>query len=138
MSLEQALAANTAAVTEHNELLKKVLAAGGKSTATGTTATAGKPTTTTAKATGAKKVTEEELKKTATTFLGTKDEEERANRKIWVGKICELYGVPKLSEAPPDKWADIVRMLKQLTAGDTPPELVSEETEAGEEEDSQI
>ena len=59
------------------------------------------------------------------------DATEREARKAWVGKMNEHFGVAKISEAPQDKWADIVRMFKQLSAGETPPELASDISERG-------
>lgn len=131
-SLEEALAANTKALEANTAALNGIKgAAAAKTAETGTKSTGAKGGTKAAST----KVTEEELRKTATAFLGVQDATEREARKAWVGKMNEHFGVAKISEAPQDKWADIVRMFKQLSAGETPPELASDEDEGGSGDD---
>lgn len=124
MSLEEALAENTAAVKALTAALK-----GGKVTA-GSAADAaiekeaaraagakagGKPA-----AAKAKKVTLDTIKERFGGYLGIEDKAERKARIANVQAIVDHFGVSKASELEEENWAEALGYLKQFEDGETP------------------
>lgn len=134
MSLEEALKANTAAITAHTAALEKMIAVAGKGATApaaattaagkGATAAAGKGTTAAAGKGAAKGPTEADLRKAAGAYLtGSDDADIREARKANVGVINEHYGVGKLTEIGADKYAEVIGYLERLTKGEAVEEL---------------
>lgn len=117
MSLEDALAANTAAIKEQTAFMKSLQgdkgAAGGKPAGTGTKGT-DKPATT------AKKVTLDTIKEKFGAFLGTDDKKLRAKRIEQVGAMMNHFGVERATLLEEDNWKEALGYLKAFEDGETP------------------
>lgn len=119
MSLEEALAANTAAIKEQTAFLKSLQADKGGSAskaapaAAGKAASGGKPAT-------SKKVTLDTIKEKFGAFLGTDDKKLRAKRIEQVGAMMNHFGVERATLLEEENWAEALGYLKQLEAGETP------------------
>ena len=132
MSLEDALKENTAAVLEHNALLKKMLAgAGGKAAAPSApadkkpAAPADKKTDAPAskKASGSKskgEITTEMMAEKVTAFLKTGDADVRAERKAQVKQIIDHYEVERFTAIEPTDFAEALEMLAAFGRGENP------------------
>lgn len=132
MSLEEALKENTAAVLEHNALLKKMLAgAGGK--ASTPAATDKKPAapadnkkaeaTSSKKATGSKskgEITTEMMAEKVTAYLKTGDAATREERKGHVKQIIDHYEVERFTAIDPTDFAEALEMLAAFGRGENP------------------
>lgn len=115
MSLEDALAANTAAIKEQTAFMKSLQGdkgAAGKPAGTGTKGT-DKPAT-------AKKVTLDTIKEKFGAFLGTDDKKLRAKRIEQVGAMMNHFGVERATLLEEENWKEALGYLKQLEAGETP------------------
>lgn len=114
MSLEQALADNTAAIKEQTAFLKALQAKGGTAAAAGKPA-AGKPA-----AGKPKKPTLDTIKERFGGYLATEDKKLREKRKAEISAVIEHYGVAKISEIDEANWEEALAALDQLEAGETP------------------
>ena len=146
MSLEEALAKNTAAMEKMTAVMEK-LVAGGTKAATDKAATGTKPA-----ATGTKPATKpadkkksgptiEEVAERVSAYLKVADSDERAAHKEHVAHIIGYYGVPKFTAIPADDIPTALRMLDEFEAGNTPAEFASEgdaSDEGGEDDDGMV
>lgn len=116
MSLEQALADNTAAMKALTAALSKG-AGGGKADA------AIEKEATRAAAAGAGKpaLTAEKFAAAWTDWLAAADGDDDADdRKAKIKATSKHYNLKKISEAPKEKWAELMAVLKQFKDGETP------------------
>lgn len=133
MSLEEALKENTAAVLEHNALLKKMLAGAGGKAAAPASAPADKKTTAPAdkkpdaaaskKATASKskgEITTEMMAEKVTAYLKTGDAATRAEHKDHVRQIIEHYEVERFTAIDPTDFAEALEMLAAFGRGENP------------------
>ena len=119
MSLEEALAANTAAIKELTAAMKggKVSAADKAIEAEAARATGAKAKPAAAKA---KKVTLDTIKERFGGYLGIEDKAERKARIANVQAIVDHFGVAKASELEEENWAEALAFLKQYEDGEEP------------------
>lgn len=116
MSLEQAIADNTAAIKEQTAFLKALQGKAGAGAAATTTSTkpAGKPA-------GKKAVTLDTIKERYGAYLGVENKKEREVRKGKVQAILAHFGeVAKVSEIAEESWVDAIAALDKLEAGELP------------------
>lgn len=121
MSLEQALADNTAALKEHTAILR---AAAGKgpvkaSDAAIAAAAAGKAGTTKPPV-GKKAVTLDDVKAKFGDYLGAEDDDERATRIDNMKTLLTHFGAAKASLLEKKDWPAALGFLAQLEAGEEP------------------
>lgn len=133
MSLEEALAENTAALKAHTAALSGIAAAAKGATA-GKTASAGaaaggKPAGTAAKpgTSKPKAPTIEDIRAKFGGYLSTKDKELRAVRMEQVGAINAHFGVAKATDLPPELFAEALGYLKAYEDGGEPEFVQAEE-----------
>jgi peptidoglycan hydrolase-like protein with peptidoglycan-binding domain len=124
MSLEQALAANTAAILAHTAALEKF--AGGAAKATGAAAAATKPAgaaaaekpkTTTTKAKGP---TLETIQEKFGAYMSVTDKAVRAERKQHVLNIAGKFGAERATAIEAEHYAEALELLAQYEAGEDP------------------
>lgn len=135
MSLEEALAANTAAIKEQTAFLKSLQGKGGDAAAGAGKAAAGKPAG--GKPAGAKKVTLDTIKERFGAFLGIEDKKKRAKRIEQVGAMMEHFGVERATLLEEEQWKEALGYLDQLEAGETP-DYMNEGDEGGDEGDALV
>ena len=130
MSIEDHLAALTAAVKDNTEVQKAILAKiGGTATAAAPVATdktapaEDKPKATRGRAAAAPKVkipTVKEIQDKTTGFLDVEDDAEYEERAEIVVSITKHFGVQKMSEISDDDRTKAMEMLDAAIAGDDP------------------
>ena len=130
MSIEDHLAALTAAVKDNTEVQKAILAKiGGTATAAAPVATEktapaeDKPKATRGRAAAATKVkvpTVKEIQDKTTGFLDVEDDADYEERAEVVVSITKHFGVQKMSEISDDDRAKAMEMLDAAIAGDDP------------------
>lgn len=143
MSLEEALAANTAAVEKLTAALEKGISAGAAKAAAANAdkpasgkPASGKPASGKPASGKAKAITAETVAEKVTAYLkGVTDKAERDERKDHVRQIIEYYGAEKFTAIDPDKFAEALSMLDDFEAGNTPALLADPDNEGGEEGD---
>lgn len=128
MSLEDAINANTKAVTANTALLEKMMASApkvgetvaGKAPATTTPAT--KTPTTTSKPAVKKKAetTSEHVAERVKSYLKGGDESERATRKGHVGAIIGHYGVDRFTAIDPSDFDTALGYMDAFAEGENP------------------
>lgn len=145
MSLEEALAENTAAIKAHTAMLAKL---GGQKAETaapksaGAAAGAAKPAggaaKTTAKPATPKAPTIDDIRTKFGGYLSTDDADLRAVRKEQCVRIYDHFGVKKATEIPAENYAEALGYLATFENGEEPEFAQNDETGGGEEEDSMI
>jgi hypothetical protein len=140
MSLEDALAANTAAITAHTAALKALagnVKAGTAATTTAAAGTAAAAAATGTKATGTKAATKpkaktlEDLRGAAGAYLSITDKDERETRKAMMAKLNEHYGVSKISEVDAGQYEEVIGYIVMLEKGEVPEILAEADAEDG-------
>ena len=124
MSLEEALAANTAAIKEQTAFLKTLQTGGGKAPAE-TAATTTKPA-----GTKPKKLSLDALKEKAGSYLGIEDKKERKARAEKVTKLIEHFNVEKVSDIGEENWAEAMAAFEAFEKGEMP-DFLEEDAGAG-------
>lgn len=121
MSLEEALAANTAAVTKHTAALEKFMAQGkaGGASAGGAAADKGgdKPGKAETNKTNKKAVTLEDIQNEAGEYMTVSDADERKKRKANIAKINEHFGVERISHVDASDYEEAIGYLRLYAAG---------------------
>lgn len=125
MSLEQALADNTAAV----KALTAALAKGGGKGETALQAEAGRAA---AAGGGKPAMTAEKFAAAWTDWLAAADGDEDADdRKAKIKATSKHFEVKKISDIGKDRWAEALKVLKQFKDGETPDFMEAGEAESG-------
>lgn len=128
MSIEKILTDLTAALVAQTAAMEKMIAgAGGKPAAA-------KPAAAKAKATGP---SVEDAATAVTAYLKGGDASARAEAKANVGKIIEHFGADRFTTIPEELRQELLDMLAQFVAGETPDAFADGE-EAGEDEDNMV
>lgn len=141
MSLEEALAKNTAAMEKMTAVMEKIVAAapkaGGTAASTGTkpAATGTKPAATKPAATKPAGPTKEQVTERVQAYLKVADADERAAHKEHVAKIIGYYGTPKFTEIPAADMPRALAMLDEFEAGNVPAEFADEGDASNEDGD---
>lgn len=144
MSLEDKIAALTAAVEANTKVQEAVLAklngspAGKAAAEKPAEKAAEKPADKPAKTTKPKVPSVDELRAVFGAYMGTKDKDEREVRKGIVAKIVEHYGAERATEIAEDKRAAAMADLKTIEDGGKPEWMAEETEEEGEGDDGLI
>jgi hypothetical protein len=126
MSLEQALAANTAAILAHTAALEKFAggaAAAKASASAGTKAAADKPAAEKPAAAAASKKkgpTLETIQEKFGAYMSVTDKEVRAERKGHVLNIAGKFGAERATAIDPEHFAEALELLARYEAGEDP------------------